>query len=53
MEITIEKNKIYESLELGLQNGKFIIMYTGNIGKAQNFDAIIKVVEILKHELTN
>ncbi len=46
----IEKNKIYESLELGLQNGKFIIMYTGNIGKAQNFDAIIKVVEILKHE---
>ena len=39
-------NPLFE--ELGLQRGKFNVVYAGNLGNAQNIDVIIDAAELLK-----
>ena len=41
----IEQNKIIKDYNLNVDENNFNIVYTGNIGKAQNFDHLIKTIE--------
>lgn len=47
-EIEIEKNIITKNINLNIPEGHFIIMYTGNIGVAQGFENVIKLIDGLK-----
>ena len=42
---TIEKNKIKDFNILSIPDNKFVIMYTGNIGFAQNFSQLISTIK--------
>jgi glycosyltransferase involved in cell wall biosynthesis len=46
----IEKNIYYEDLNIDLPIDKFMVMYTGNIGEAQNFNDLINTIKELKNE---
>jgi len=46
-EKSIEKNTTNKVINLKLPQNKFIIMYTGNIGEAQNFQELISTIKIL------
>lgn len=46
-EQVIEKNKIIKKYNFNIDKNHFNIMYTGNIGKAQNFSDLIKTIEYL------
>tara|TARA_Y100001935_G_scaffold248034_1_gene244690 strand:- start:1956 stop:3170 length:1215 start_codon:yes stop_codon:yes gene_type:complete len=40
----IEDLKIDSNIKLNIPNNKFVIMYTGNMGKSQNFESLIKTI---------
>tara|TARA_B100000900_G_scaffold54981_1_gene40905 strand:- start:1730 stop:2923 length:1194 start_codon:yes stop_codon:yes gene_type:complete len=44
-EKVIEQNKIIKNYSLTIDENNFNIIYTGNIGKAQNFNNLIKTIE--------
>ncbi len=46
----IEKNINDKEIQINLPKNKFIIMYTGNIGEAQNFKDLIETIKQLKDE---
>ena len=46
----IEKNINDKETEINLPKNKFIIMYTGNIGEAQNFNDLTETINQLKDE---
>ena len=48
-EIEIEKNIITKKINLEIPKGYFTIMYTGNIGVAQGFENVIKLINYLKN----
>ncbi len=47
----IQENKTYHKIDLNFSNDKFNIMYTGNIGEAQNFEKLIKTIKILEDNI--
>ncbi len=49
-EYDIEKNINDKETLINIPKNKFIIMYTGNIGEAQNFNDLIKTIKQLKDE---
>lgn len=49
-ESNIESNTSIEEIKINIPKDKFIVMYTGNIGKAQNFDSLITTIQELKTE---
>ena len=49
-EFDIEKNINDKETDINLPENKFIIMYTGNIGAAQNFTDLIETIKQLKDE---
>lgn len=49
-EDVIEQNIIDTNIKIDLPKDKFIIMYTGNIGEAQNFNDLIITIKELKNE---
>ena len=46
-DVQIEKNKKDVNFSLQLNPNKFNIVYTGNIGKAQGFDNLIKTIKLV------
>ncbi len=46
-ETIIEENKIDKNYKIDINNKKFNIIYTGNIGKAQNFENLVKTIQLL------
>ena len=46
----IEKNINDKDIDISLPKDKFIIMYTGNIGEAQNFNDLTETIRQLKDE---
>ena len=44
----IENSIIYKNLKFDISKEKFNIMYTGNIGRAQNFEDLIKTIELVE-----
>ncbi len=46
----IEKPKIFSPEELKISKENLNIMYLGNIGEAQDFDSVIKAINILKSQ---
>ncbi len=46
----LEENIFDKKHILNFDNHNFKIMYTGNIGYAQNFDALIKIIDLLRDE---
>ncbi len=49
-EIQIEKNLITEQINLNIPKGHFTILYTGNIGLAQGFKNVLKLINGLKNQ---
>ncbi len=47
----VEINKVDENLSFEISKDKFNIMYTGNIGRAQNFEALIKTMQLVKENI--
>lgn len=47
-EYDLEQNKCIEKVNFEFPKDKKIIMYTGNIGKAQNFQSLLETINILK-----
>lgn len=47
-EYDLEQNKCIEKVNFEFPLDKKIIMYTGNIGKAQNFQSLLETINILK-----
>ena len=41
----IEDLKLDSSINVNIPNDKFVIMYTGNIGKSQNFESLIDTIK--------
>ena len=50
-EKSIQENKTNHILDLKFPDNKFIVMYTGNIGYAQNFKELIKTIKILEDHI--
>ena len=50
-EKSIQANKKNNMLEFNFPEDKFLVMYTGNIGKAQNFEALITTIKILEDHI--
>ena len=50
-DIQIEKNKKDINFSLQLNSNKFNIVYTGNIGKAQGFDNLIKTIKLVDNNI--
>jgi len=50
-EKSIEENKIIHTLHLNFPEDKFLIMYTGNIGEAQNFEELITTIKKLEDHI--
>ncbi len=48
---TIEKNMIKKNYEIKLDKNKFNIMYTGNIGEAQDFKSLIQTIELVEEKI--
>lgn len=46
----IEQNINHKQIKIDLPENRFIIMYTGNIGEAQNFISLIDTIKQLKDE---
>ena len=49
-EIQIEKNLITKQINLNIPKGYFTILYTGNIGVAQGFKNVLKLINGLKNQ---
>ena len=49
-ESVIEKNNKNPKITINLPSNEFIIMYTGNIGQAQNFGLLAKTIKYLKSQ---
>ena len=49
-ELEIEKNINDKEIDISLPQNKFIVMYTGNIGVAQNFNSLADTIKILEKE---
>ena len=49
-ESVIEKNNQNPKITINLPSNEFIIMYTGNIGQAQNFGLLAKTIKYLKSQ---
>tara|TARA_B100000963_G_C22639593_1_gene679680 strand:+ start:4817 stop:6025 length:1209 start_codon:yes stop_codon:yes gene_type:complete len=49
-EIQIEKNLITKQINLNIPKGYFTILYTGNIGLAQGFKNVLKLINGLKNQ---
>tara|TARA_B100001057_G_scaffold283102_1_gene283484 strand:+ start:9724 stop:10935 length:1212 start_codon:yes stop_codon:yes gene_type:complete len=47
----IEKNEIQRNIALKIPQNKFIIMYTGNIGEAQNFEELIPRLKFINKNI--
>ena len=47
----IELNKVDKNLKFKISKNKFNIMYTGNIGRAQNFEDLIKIIELVENNV--
>lgn len=47
----IELNKVDRNLKFKISKNKFNIMYTGNIGRAQNFQDLIKTMQLVKENI--
>ena len=47
----VEINKVDENLKFDISKEKFNIMYTGNIGRAQNFEDLIKTIELVENNV--
>ena len=50
-ENVIEQNKIIKNYSLNIDENNFNIIYTGNIGKAQNFNNLIKTIEFVNKSI--
>ena len=50
-EKSIQENKKNNMLELDFPTDKFLVMYTGNIGLAQNFEQLTKTIRILEDNI--
>ena len=50
-EKVIEENKIIKNYSLNIDENNFNIIYTGNIGKAQNFNKLIKTIEFVNKSI--
>ncbi len=50
-EKSIQKNVKNDMLDLKFLENKFIVMYTGNIGEAQNFQQLIKTIKLLEDNI--
>jgi len=50
-EKSIQENKKNNMLEFNFPEDKFLVMYTGNIGKAQNFEELITTIKILEDHI--
>ena len=50
-ENVIEQNKIIKDYSLNIDENNFNIIYTGNIGKAQNFNNLIKTIELVNKSI--
>ena len=50
-EKSIQENKTNHILDLKFPDNKFIVMYTGNIGFAQNFKELIRTIKILEDHI--
>tara|TARA_B100001029_G_C15058367_1_gene456241 strand:+ start:1936 stop:3144 length:1209 start_codon:yes stop_codon:yes gene_type:complete len=50
-EKSIQENKTNHILDFKFPDNKFIVMYTGNIGYAQNFKELIKTIKILEDHI--
>ena len=44
----IENNKIDNNIKFNISREKFNIMYTGNIGRAQNFEELVKTIQLVQ-----
>ncbi len=49
-DLDLQENKMVTTPEFDKYENKFNIVFTGNIGEAQNFENIINAAEIIKHE---
>ncbi len=47
----IEKNIINKNYDIKLDKNKFNIMYTGNIGEAQDFKSLIQTIELVEEKI--
>ena len=47
----VEINKVDENLSFEISKDKFNIMYTGNIGRAQNFQDLIVTMQLVKENI--
>lgn len=47
----VEQNKCIKDYYLNIDDNNFNIVYTGNIGKAQNFDNLIKTIECVNKNI--
>ena len=47
----VEINKVDENLKFKIPKNKFNIMYTGNIGRAQNFEDLIKTMKLVNENV--
>ena len=46
----IENNITIPKIKVDLPENKFVVMYTGNIGKAQNLISLLKTINLLKND---
>ena len=47
----VEINKVDENLNFEISKNKFNIMYTGNIGRAQNFQDLITTIQLVEENI--